>query len=176
MDMKQVKEMLVTMTTFFEDITKENEELKHDKQVWKEKFCEEREENRRISLIDLQQIHYKQMKEENKKLKEENVSLKKENEAQYIITNDIEEHEDYEEYFGIIQELEKEVDELRDGEDSFRDGIIDGLQAEIKQLKDIENHPDYVLHFSELVADLRAENTKLKEALNKVKRDLSPQR
>ena len=139
--MKQVKNMLVTMTTFFEEITKENEEY-----LGVIKDLEEQVNDLRGNCFD-------EKLQENKKLKEENKELKEENET-----------------------LEKEVEELRDGEDSFRDGIIDGLQAEIKQLKDIENHPDYVLHFSELVADLRAENTKLKEALNKVKRDLSPQR
>lgn len=73
------------------------------------------------------------LKKENKKLEEEVSNLKFENED--LCDN--------------CSRLEEEVDELRDGEDRFRDNMIDGLQAEIKQLK---------------------------EALNKVRRDLSPPR
>ena len=54
------------------------------------------------------------------------------------------------------KKLEEEVDELRDGEDSFRDNMIDGLQAELREIK--------------------SKNLYYHNALNKVKRDLSPPR
>ena len=48
---------------------------------------------------------------------------------------------------------------------------VRALRKENKKLKeDIENHPDYVSHFSELVADLRAENTILKEQVKENKK------
>ena len=65
-----------------EELNEENEKLnirllheKEDKKYYEEKFIQERDENRRIFNIDLQMIHYEQMKEENKKLKEENTKL-----------------------------------------------------------------------------------------------------
>tara|TARA_R100000773_G_scaffold40454_1_gene36428 strand:- start:35 stop:634 length:600 start_codon:yes stop_codon:yes gene_type:complete len=58
--------------------------LKEDKKHYEEKFIKERDENRRIGLIDLKEIHYKQMekdvenyKEQIKKLKED-IKLKDE--------------------------------------------------------------------------------------------------
>ena len=63
-------------------LKEENEKLnkrlfheKEDKKYYEEKYIHERDENRRMRLIDLQMIHYEQMKEENKKLKEENKKL-----------------------------------------------------------------------------------------------------
>ena len=68
---------------------KENEELKNVNKLYNKdihykqdkinnlegKFIHERDENRRISLIDLKSIHYEKMKKENEKLKEENKKL-----------------------------------------------------------------------------------------------------
>ena len=50
-----------------EELKKQIEEKEH----YKQKFIKERDENRRINLIDLKEIHYKQMKEENLKLLKE---------------------------------------------------------------------------------------------------------
>ena len=51
-------------------LIRENEGLKEDKEYWKQKFIQERDENRRLSCIELKEIHYKQLKEEKKKLME----------------------------------------------------------------------------------------------------------
>ncbi len=47
-------------------------DLNQLKEHYKQKFIQERDENRKLSLIQLKEIHYKQMKEENENLKKEN--------------------------------------------------------------------------------------------------------
>ena len=66
------------------DLQEQNFHLKEGKKHYEEKFIKERDENRRIGLIDLKEIHYKQMekdvenyKEQIKKLQEE-IKLKDE--------------------------------------------------------------------------------------------------
>ena len=54
----------------------ENEKLKEALEHYKQKFIKERDENRKISMIQLKEIHYKQMEEENEKLKKEKENWK----------------------------------------------------------------------------------------------------
>jgi len=49
---------------------KEIRKLKEEKEHYEQKFIKERDENRKLGLIELKEIHYKQMKEENTQLKE----------------------------------------------------------------------------------------------------------
>ena len=60
---------------YVKKVTLENEKLKEENKYLEGKFIHERDENRRISLIDLKSIHYEKMKKENEKLKEENKKL-----------------------------------------------------------------------------------------------------
>ena len=63
---KQVKDLRTEIKELKELI----EYLSERKEYWKEKFTKERDDNRKLSLIELKEIHYQQMKEENKTLKE----------------------------------------------------------------------------------------------------------
>ena len=105
-------------------LQKKNKELKEENKELQEKYDKLHVDKIAKELLDEAQIE----------------ELKEENEAQYIITNDIEQHEDYEEYFGIIKKLEEEIKELNKKKSikwsrEYAMPLITQLKEEIK-LKD----------------------------------------
>ena len=64
---------------FIECQEKQIQELQEEKEHYKQKFIKERDENRRIGLIDLKEIHYKQMEKDVQKLQVKNESWEIEN-------------------------------------------------------------------------------------------------